>query len=212
MSAAAALTTRQRIAWLLRYWRPHGRFALGLVMLTLISSAIAIAYPLVFREVIDSLQGDGGLDDVRLFHALGIFALVLLGRLVVGFYPGFRAWMNNIIEKSVRERVFGSILAKDYTFFGKFRTGDLVRYSSDGNLLFLGRTDQQVKLRGFRIELGEIETTLRRHPQIREAVALVHQQPNGHRVLIAYLLKASDALLTEQDMRDFAGEYLPVYM
>jgi hypothetical protein len=86
-------------------------------------------YPLVFRQVIDELYQSA--DAARpgnelLLRLLGILALIAFGRFIAGFYPAFRAWMNLKLEKGVRERVFGSILEKDYTFFGKFRTGDLV--------------------------------------------------------------------------------------
>ncbi len=126
---AATLTTRQRLAWLATFWQGHGLFAAGLVVLTLVSSAVAILYPLVFRAAIDAIEA-GSLGE-RLWTLEGFLFLIVLGRLAAGFYPAFRAWMNNIVEKAVRERVFGSILAKDYTFFGRFRTGDLVTRLTD---------------------------------------------------------------------------------
>src|SRR6185436_1343406 len=64
---------------------------------------------------------------------------------------------------------------RDGPFDRLYRTGDLVRYREDGNLEFLGRIDQQVKLRGYRIELGEIEAILTAHPDVREAVVAAHQ-------------------------------------
>ena len=126
---ALPATTRNRVRWLAGFWAPHVRFALGLLVLTLLSSALAIAYPLAFRFAINAIQA-GSLAD-RLWSVEGVFVFVLVGRLIVGFYPGFRAWMNNIIEKAVRERVFSSILEKDHTFFGTYRTGDLVTRLTD---------------------------------------------------------------------------------
>jgi acyl-coenzyme A synthetase/AMP-(fatty) acid ligase len=84
-----------------------------------------------------------------------------------------------------------------------YKTGDLARWLPDGNIEFLGRLDQQVKLRGFRIELGEIEAALREHPAVREAVVLAREER-----LIAYLVSAQ----TPTDLRAFLHERLPDYM
>ena len=128
------MTNRQRLAWLAAYWRPHRRFLLFLLFFTLVSSAVAIAYPLVLGRVVDdvlrSLRETGG-GAIPLERPLLILGLIAAGRFVAGFYPAFRAWMNLNLEKAVRERVFGSILEKDFTFFGRFRTGDLVTRLTD---------------------------------------------------------------------------------
>jgi ATP-binding cassette, subfamily B, multidrug efflux pump len=131
---AVTMSTREHAAWLAAYWKPHRRFLIFLFFFTLVSSAVAIAYPLVFRKVIDgvySVLDARRPENGRLYRLIGILALIALGRMVAGFYPGFRAWMNLKLERGIRERVFGSILGKDYTFFGKFRTGDLVTRLTD---------------------------------------------------------------------------------
>lgn len=69
-----------------------------------------------------------------------------------------------------------------------YRTGDLVRYLPDGNLDFIGRIDQMVKLRGMRIELGEIETTLNQHALVQESVVIVHEYAAGDQRLVAYVV------------------------
>ncbi len=128
--SSGVLTNRQRIAWLARYWVGHGAMAALLVGLTLVASAVAIAYPLVFRDVIDGAKS-GRIENAELFPLLWALAAIVGGRLIAGFYPAFRAWMNLIIEKAVRERLFDAILDKDHRFFGRFRTGDLVTRLTD---------------------------------------------------------------------------------
>lgn len=90
-----------------------------------------------------------------------------------------------------------------------YKTGDLARYRSDGNLEFLGRIDDQVKLRGFRIELGEIEAVLSQHPAVQEAVVVV-REVEGNKRLIAYT--ASSQPLLPSDLRTFLKAKLPDYM
>ncbi|MBA3533185.1 MAG: amino acid adenylation domain-containing protein, partial [Ardenticatenales bacterium] len=93
-----------------------------------------------------------------------------------------------------------------------YRTGDLVRSLPDGQLDFVERKDQQVKLRGFRIELGEIESALSRHPAIREAVVIVREDTPGHRYLASYLTLNEESTPTTSEMRAFLQERLPSYM
>lgn len=97
-----------------------------------------------------------------------------------------------------------------------YRTGDLARFRPDGNLEFLGRVDHQVKLRGYRIELGEIEAALRRHPAVRDAVAILREDEPGAPRLVAYLVLAEavagSAGLSRSDLRAHLCAALPDYM
>ncbi len=80
--------------------------------------------------------------------------------------------------------------------FGEGRlycTGDRVRHLPDGNIEFLGRIDNQVKVRGFRIELGEIEAVLERHPAVRHAVVLALAEAGGDKRLAAFLTLRPEA-------------------
>jgi len=93
-----------------------------------------------------------------------------------------------------------------------YRTGDIVRYLPDGNLEFLGRADQQVKLRGFRIELGEIEAAIISNEGVAETVVAAVDGPDGSKRLIAYVVATPSSGFSAQDIRrDLRGK-LPEYM
>lgn len=97
-----------------------------------------------------------------------------------------------------------------------YKTGDLARYLSDGNIVFLGRLDDQVKIRGFRVEPSEIETVLRRHPDVSNSVVLASTNAHADRHLIAYIVARErsrqhlPAFLNE--LREFLAQQLPEYM
>ncbi|MEM7112061.1 MAG: amino acid adenylation domain-containing protein, partial [Chloroflexota bacterium] len=94
-----------------------------------------------------------------------------------------------------------------------YKTGDLCRYLPDGNVEFLGRLDNQVKLRGFRIELGEIEAVLSQHPDVHEVVAIVREDTANEKRLAAYIVGAADAAdLTPASLRAFLAAKVPEYM
>ncbi len=93
-----------------------------------------------------------------------------------------------------------------------YKTGDLVRWTAEGELVFLGRGDSQVKIRGFRIELGEIESVLKRHPRVRDAAVLAREDRPGDRRLAAYIVTHPGHLITAEDLRRATREKLPEYM
>ncbi|MEM9274436.1 MAG: amino acid adenylation domain-containing protein [Cyanobacteria bacterium P01_F01_bin.143] len=100
-----------------------------------------------------------------------------------------------------------------------YKTGDLGRWRTDGNIEFLGRIDHQVKIRGFRIELGEIEACLTQHSNVREAVAIVREDDPGDKRLVAYAVPisklADDEFASTEligQLRDLLNEKLPVHM
>ncbi|PYS61631.1 MAG: non-ribosomal peptide synthetase [Acidobacteria bacterium] len=92
-----------------------------------------------------------------------------------------------------------------------YKSGDLVRYRTTGEIEFIGRIDNQVKVRGFRIELGEIEAALADHPSVREAV-VVARKDESDKHLVAYLTAREDRELKVDEVRDFLQQKLPNHM
>ncbi|MFO0760431.1 MAG: amino acid adenylation domain-containing protein [Byssovorax sp.] len=93
-----------------------------------------------------------------------------------------------------------------------YRTGDLCRYRGDGEIEYLGRIDQQVKVRGYRIELGEIEARLMELPGVQEAVVIAREDRPGENRLVAYIIPIEPPLPEVGVLRAFLGERLPEYM
>ncbi|KAG0346241.1 hypothetical protein BGZ54_005279, partial [Gamsiella multidivaricata] len=92
-----------------------------------------------------------------------------------------------------------------------YKSGDLVRYLPDGNLVFMGRNDDQVKIRGFRIELGEIEERLAEHPEVREVVVLATGESSSEKRLVAYVASPPHENLAHS-LREHLAAALPEYM
>ncbi|MEJ2652588.1 MAG: amino acid adenylation domain-containing protein [Gammaproteobacteria bacterium] len=92
-----------------------------------------------------------------------------------------------------------------------YKTGDRVRYLTDGTIEFLGRLDGQLKIRGFRIEPGEIEAALREHPAVAQAVAMARSDGGAPR-LVAYIVPSSTDMPTPNQLQDLLKLWLPEYM
>ncbi|MBI4470555.1 MAG: amino acid adenylation domain-containing protein [Acidobacteria bacterium] len=93
-----------------------------------------------------------------------------------------------------------------------YKSGDLARYLPSGNLEYLGRIDDQIKLRGFRVELGEIETRLRQHPRVEDVAVVAREEVDGDRRLVAYFVSNGESEVKSGELRRFLQEHVPDYM
>jgi amino acid adenylation domain-containing protein len=133
------------------------------------------------------------------------------GELYIGGVGVARGYLN---RPELTKKKFLEVKSNNYSLIPQFpptllyKTGDLARYLTNGNIEYIGRIDNQVKLRGFRIELGEIEAVLTRHPGVREAVVIVKDEGQS---LVAYVvLQQSETSIKE--LRCFLQQQLPEYM
>ncbi|MFJ4143006.1 amino acid adenylation domain-containing protein [Pseudomonas sp. NPDC089734] len=130
--------------------------------------------------------------------------LGVIGQLHIGG-AGVTRGYRNLPEAQAERFIDSPFVAGDRLY----RSGDLVCQHADGNLEFLGRNDDQVKLHGLRIELGEIQACLARYPGIHQAVVLARdEQPGGQR-LVAYY---TGTLLPVETLREALRAQLPDYM
>jgi amino acid adenylation domain-containing protein len=93
-----------------------------------------------------------------------------------------------------------------------YKTGDLGRYLPDGQIAFLGRMDDQIKIMGYRIEPQEIITMLNRYPDIKDSFVTAYTDQSGNRRLVAYVVPATPERTKSSDLRHFLSGYLPDYM
>ncbi len=133
---------------------------------------------------------------------IGVAGELYIGGIAVG-----RGYLNR--PELTEERFIPDPFARK-TGARLYKTGDRARFLPDGNIEYLGRNDNQVKLRGFRIELGEVESAILAHAQVRAAAVVLHQDRGGAQ-LIAYVVPAGPAL-EALELKAFLREHLPDYM
>lgn len=152
------------------------------------------------------------IDNVRVYIVDSDLRLCRIGQpgeLLVGGHLLARGYLHRpelTAEKFIADPFSGKAGARLY------RTGDLVRYRPSGEIEFLGRLDQQVKIRGHRIEPGEIAATLDLHPEVRSSLVVAREDTPGEKRLVAYLVPADGVRPGADEMRQHVARSLPDYM
>lgn len=132
MSAKGLRKWGEYLKWIFNYWKPVRKYLVFLIFFTVVSSAVALGFPLVFRYLLDNVQTILGTPDSRGFNTIIlILGALAVARFVAGLYPCARGIINSAIGVLVRDDVFASIMRKDWRFFNCFRPGDLTTRLTD---------------------------------------------------------------------------------
>lgn len=192
------------------WYERHGEQRTQLVnMYGITETTVHVTYRPISRKDVMSGQSLIGecIPDMRIYlldDSLHQVKAGEIGELCVSGAGLTKGYLNrpDITKEKFRENPFGE---------GQlYLSGDLGRYTQDGEIEYIGRKDNQVKIRGFRIELGEIESVLVSHPHIEQAAVIVDKSGKEPR-LKAYLLTDKTAIL-ESEIRKFVRQKLPDYM
>ncbi|GAB5472880.1 MAG: hypothetical protein Mars2KO_09790 [Maribacter sp.] len=116
-------------------------------------------------------------------------------------------WNNNVLTKKAlyTEHIAPGV---EHVFY---RTGDLVKEDEQGNLIFLGRNDRQVKLRGYRVELDEVEAVLGKHDSVEEAAVFILENENNEKQIAAAIIGTKEIEQSADHLIAFSKTYLPPY-
>ncbi|MFY7698588.1 MAG: non-ribosomal peptide synthetase [Legionella sp.] len=143
-------------------------------------------------------------------HDLNIVANDHIGEIYIGGEGVTRGYFNK--PELNKERFVIHKFANTTSPVKLYRTGDKGRLLRDGNIQFLGRGDNQIKLRGIRVELSEIECTINNFPTVKESVVILNEQDPTHPRLVAYIIIEEGTKERLSDLRHFLIENLPNYL
>jgi amino acid adenylation domain-containing protein len=201
----------------LRGWiNRHGDERPRLVnMYGITEATVHVSYRWIRREDIEGEAGSaigGPISDLQVYildHQQQLVPVGVAGEIYVGGEGLARGYLNkadltaerfvpNPYSRRAGERMY--------------RSGDLGRYVSVGEIEYLGRVDQQVKVRGYRIELGEVESLLSSHRAVSEAVVVAREDGSGSKRLLGYVVCGRGNDVSAEEIREYLKERLPDYM
>ena len=140
------------------------------------------------------------LDQANQLCAIGV-----IGEICISGSGLAKGYLNN--PELTKEKFINNPFNPDTKMY---KTGDIGRWTANGNIEYIGRKDDQVKIRGYRIELGEIENTLQKHSDINAAVVSVKSNKKNEKELVAYI--TAKHTLNTAEIRTYLGKTLPLYM
>lgn len=177
-----------------------------------------VSADVLYHEVDTNINGNKTIPLGRPIHNTKVYILNsmleqvplgVIGEIYIGGEGLAKGYLNH--DRWTSER-FVSISNSDIDEI-LYKTGDLGYYNNEGEIVFKGRSDNQIQLNGFRIELQEIEAKLRTHQSVKEAVVKVSKDNTGNMVLVAYIIGTSpDDHPSSMELKNFLLEYLPTYM
>jgi amino acid adenylation domain-containing protein len=130
----------------------------------------------------------------------------MIGELYIGGEGLARGYLK---QNEITNQRFITHHFDDGTVIRLYRTGDLVRWLPEGQLEYLGRNDDQIKMNGFRIELGEIQSALKKHPAVKEACVIVNKMENCKQWLSAFFVENLNVSVEPDSLRKLLKYSLP---
>jgi aspartate racemase len=177
------------------------------------STTFASSYPMTSRNQVGASVSIGRpIANTEIYVLAGdltAVAIGAIGEIYIGGAGLARGYLNrpDLTAERFIPSPFGELPGSRL-----YRSGDLARLMPDGNIEFLGRADQQVKVRGQRIELTEIESVLNDFPAIKEAAVLARDDTNGDKRLVAYFAPNEGETVQTSRLRTHLKNKLPDYM
>ena len=172
----------------------------------------------IMCAVYDDMEGDHDITAIPIGRAMGGYSCFVLDEDLVPVPPGVNGQLYVGGAGLARGYLGRETLTAEKFIAHPFRphgrlyaTGDVVRHTPKGNLVYIDRIDNQVKISGFRVELGEIETLLRSHSAVEEAV-VVPVSHGGTTKIVAFVQAADSEQVDGNELREFVGQTLPVFM